>query len=191
MDMSTLKMDRSEARELYEKYRAATYFGGPIDKEIARTYRLIGQGKVIIRALESIKAAGLDEEGLPKLAIIRADAAKCHLGLGRDGSARFANNDGTYWSRRLRNKWECRLPPGTFPPRQHSLDTREAIVPIVPAHLRPKADIANYHILWEADWHMVPRDPLLLRRLSKGDLWLVVAAWELTEVERAALQARV
>jgi len=37
----------------------------------------------------------------------------------------------------------------------------------------------------------VPRDPYLLRRLGKGDLWLVVAAWDLTEVERAALQSRV
>jgi len=35
-----------------------------------------------------------------------------------------------------------------------------------------------------------PRDPMLLRRLG-GDLWLVVAHWDLTEVERAAMATRV
>ncbi len=65
-------------------------------------------------------------------------------------------------------------------------------MPIVPINLRPKRGLANYHILWEAEWHnVVPVDPLLLRRLGKGDLWLVVAAWDLTEVEQAALTARI
>ena len=44
----------------------------------------------------------------------------------------------------------------------------------------------------DPDWkrRAVPRDPFLLRHLGKGDLWVVVAMWNLTEVERAALQAR-
>jgi hypothetical protein len=180
-------MDRSEARELYEKYRSAVHFGGPVDREIARTYRLIGQGKVIIRALESVKSAGLDEEGLPKLAIIRADQRECHLYLGFRGSATFSPRQDAYWCAPGR----VELPDGTFPQRQSGLSNRKAVVPMIPAHLRPQHSLANYHILWEADWHIVPRDPILLRRLSKGDLWLVVAAWNLTEVERAALQARV
>ncbi len=67
-----------------------------------------------------------------------------------------------------------------------------AIMPLIPAHLRPRQALENYHVLWEAEWsRVVPRDPFLLRRLGKGDLWLVVAAWDLTEVERAALQSRV
>ncbi len=51
---------------------------------------------------------------------------------------------------------------------------------------------SNYHILWEAEWtKIVPRDPYLLRRIGQADLWLVVAAWNLTEVERAALSTRI
>jgi hypothetical protein len=58
--------------------------------------------------------------------------------------------------------------------------------------LRPKRGLANYHILFEAEWSFVaPKDPLLLRRAGKGDLWIVCAAWELTEIERAALTARI
>jgi len=64
-------------------------------------------------------------------------------------------------------------------------------VPLIPVHLRPKRGLANYHILWEAEWRRLPPvDPLLIRRLGKGDLWVVVAAWDLTEVERAAIAAR-
>src|SRR5258708_4807132 len=43
----------------------------------------------------------------------------------------------------------------------------EAIVPLVPVHLRPKRGLENYHILWEAEWtRVVPRDPMLLRRIG-------------------------
>jgi hypothetical protein len=67
----------------------------------------------------------------------------------------------------------------------------EALVPSVPVHLRPKRGLASYHVLWEAEWtKVVPRDPYLLRRIGRADLWLVCAAWELTEVERAALATR-
>ena len=62
----------------------------------------------------------------------------------------------------------------------------------MPIHLRPKRGLANYHVLWEAEWTpSPPRDPFLLRRIGKADLWLVVAQWDLTEVERAALATRV
>lgn len=50
----------------------------------------------------------------------------------------------------------------------------------------------KYHILWEAEWSPIPpRDPMLLRRIGKADLWVVVAHWDLTEVERAALSTRI
>jgi hypothetical protein len=32
---------------------------------------------------------------------------------------------------------------------------------------------------------------MLLRRIGQADLWIVCAAWELTEIERAVLAARV
>jgi hypothetical protein len=185
MEVSTLKMERAEARELYEKYQASVSFGTEIDREIARSYRLLSQGKVIIRAIDSIKAAGIGEDGRPRLGLVRADARRCAWRAWTNGGGKFVAD--SRW-RGTRNMIE--LPPDTFP-RSSNPKNGDAIVPIVPAHLRPKHSLSNYHILWEADWREVPRDPLLLRRLGRGDLWLVVAAWDLTEVERAALQARV
>ncbi len=64
-------------------------------------------------------------------------------------------------------------------------------MPIIPVHLRPKRGLVNYHILWEAEWTKTyPADPYLLRRFG-GDAWLVVAGWELTDVERAVMSQRV
>lgn len=189
METRRITLERSDARVLYEKYQASLHYGEAMDREIARAYRLLGQGKLIIKALESVAAAGLNEEGLPKLALLRADAKECWLEMWMDGSATFASL--RWWDRRQPLKSKTVLPARTFTERQRHLADRKAIVPIVPLHLRPKHALSNYHILWEADWHQVPRDPYLLRRLGKGDLWLVVAMWDLTEVERAALQARV
>ena len=65
------------------------------------------------------------------------------------------------------------------------------MVPLIPLPLRPKRGLENYHVLWEAEWTgKVPFDPMLLRRIGRADLWLVVAGWDLTEVERAALATR-
>ena len=45
----------------------------------------------------------------------------------------------------------------------------------------------RYFILWEADWQRrAPVDPALLRPVG-GDLYVVVATWDLTDLERAVL----
>ena len=62
-------------------------------------------------------------------------------------------------------------------------------MPHIPPDIRPKRGIQNYHVLYEAVWRReIPVDPLLLRRIgTTGDLWTVLGAWELTELERAVL----
>jgi hypothetical protein len=67
-------------------------------------------------------------------------------------------------------------------------DRRQAITPPIPPEERPKRGLPGYHILWEAVWkHLPPVDPMLLKRIGKTDFWIVLAAWELTDVERAVL----
>lgn len=192
METKHLIVDREEARELWRKYKSHQHYSAPIDREIQRTYQLIAQGRVVIRALESIKEAGLNTQMLPNLAIVRADAAECWLRLATDGSARFS--DLNEWSDDRATRHHIHFPAGTFPGVKKSRgrsDAAKALVPIIPIHLRPRRGLANYHILFEAEWErVVPRDPYLLRRIGKGDMWLVVAAWDLTEIERAALATR-
>lgn len=186
MEVANLKLDKIEARRLYREYAAHKAHATPMDREIQRTYRLIAQGRVVIQALESIKLAGLDAEGLPRLALCRADIKACELRMGTNGDADFLAD---VWPRRAAGL-HFSLPAGTFPPRTHALYHRAAALPLIPIHLRPRAHLEKYHILWEAEWRKVPpRDPYLLRRVG-GDMWLVVAAWDLTDVERAAMSTR-
>jgi hypothetical protein len=188
MNVEEIKVDPKEARELYREYKKHVHYSTPIDDEIRRAYQLIAQGKVIIRALDSVKQAGVGADGFPKLAIIRATAQACCCRLYGDGSGVMAETQRDFWRSTRAIRWNA----NSFPRAQTASEVREAIVPIIPIHLRPKRGLQNYHILFEAEWsRVVPVDPLLLRRIGKGDMWLVVAAWDLTEIERAALAARI
>ena len=203
MDVTTIALDKSKAAELYQEYKSHRHYSTPIDDEIRKTYKLISQGKVVIQAVESIKQAGLDAKGLPKLAIARAVEQTCFFEARANGSCAMC---GASWARgHGRRDDRIRLPAGSFPFPTRQRQFRDgtswteiinprakALLPLVPVHLRPRQALHAYHILWEAEWEPVPpRDPYLLRRIGEADLWLVVAAWDLTDVERAALATRI
>jgi hypothetical protein len=197
MDTVNIAMTRGEARELYRTYKKHLHYSAPIDRECMRAYQLIAQGRLIIKALESVVKAGVGADGLPKLAICRADAMSCTVRIETRGRATM--RDTRYHPRRARrgsnrDHMESRslfeFPDGSFLGAA-PVWAAEGLVPVPPVHLRPRRGLENYHILWEAEWSRTPpRDPYLLRRIGKADLWLVVAMWDLTEVERAALQTR-
>lgn len=196
METVNLTLDRGEARQLWRKYREHLHYSQPIDHEIMRAYQLIAQGRLIIKAIESIAKAGRREsDGFPKLAIARATAEACFLTLRGDGSATMASRDDGWGGARRNERPNTRitLPAGSFTGLKPSGNWRaQALVPPVPLHLKPARGLDNYHVLWEAEWQKVPpRDPYLLRRIGEGDMWLVVAMWNLTEVERAALASRI
>jgi hypothetical protein len=195
MHTELIKIPRDEAAVLARKYQAHRAYSEPIDWEIQRAYTLLASGKVIIRALESIKQAGLDSEHLPKLALMPATAKTCHLRRLRGGSMVMSPRPDFHYARKHQLRFgddTFTFPAESFPTNSWGRTDHEAQVPIIPVHLRPRRGLENYHVLWEAEWHPVPpRDPYLLRRIGKADLWVVVAHWDLTEVERAALSTRV
>ena len=192
MNTLEIKIDKVKAKELYRAYLTHQHYEEPVDEEIKRAYRLIAAGRMIIQAIASVRLAGVGDDGWPKLAIARADQKVQRCFIRSDGSARMCRAERLWRSTRaidLDFDW----PVGSFPPQtRKGFPEAEALVPLVPLPIRPKRGLANYHVLWEADWRRaIPQDPLLLRRLGKGDLWLVLAQWDLTEVERAALSTRV
>lgn len=66
-----------------------------------------------------------------------------------------------------------------------------AVVPSIPARFRPDGDLSQYHILWEPIWEPTPPgDPILMKHLH-GDFFVVLAQWDLTAIEKAALYARI
>ena len=189
METSMITLERDEAARLWRKYREHKAHQTPLDLEIEQLYRLIARGKVVIKALDSIVKAGIGDDGLPKLALVRADATKCYLSMHSDGSAHMSTEP-------VINGKTAASKVVEFPAKSFQARTRrwraEAIVPHIPPDIRPQRGIQNYHILFEAIWEPTPPiDPMLLRRIGKGDTWLVVGAWELTEVERAVMAGRI
>lgn len=68
-----------------------------------------------------------------------------------------------------------------------------AMVPHVPPGLRPRHSLDGYATLFEVEeWAKSPappRDPALLKHIG-GDLYAVLATWDLTELERSVLGGR-
>jgi len=186
MKVETLQMvSREDAAILYRKYQQHRAHQQPYDAEIARIYKHIARGRTVIRALESIRAAGCDEAGLPRLAIAPAHMQECWYSRNTRGDVTF----GKQWphDRDQRDVVRMQWPGAPDLTRWRCC----AQVPLIPIHLRPKRGLQNYHILWEAEWtRKYPVDPYLLRRCG-GDAWLVLAAWDLTDVERAVMGGRV
>lgn len=183
MKVEELRVDPAHARELWQKYQSHVHRQTEADAEIAAIYKRIAQGKTVIRAFESIRAAGMGEDGCPKLAIAPAHMHRCFW--------RPRSNACTFGKRYPNARDRMEVVRMDWPGLATAKYEAEAIVPLIPIHLRPKRGLQNYHILWEAEWtKRYPVDPYLLRRFG-GDAWLVVAAWDLTDVERAVMSQRV
>jgi len=194
--MQTVEIEnisRGEARELYRKYRRNIAAATQIDREVMRAYQLIAQGKTVIKAIETIIKTGIGPDGFPKLALCQADEPVCFVSMWPTGGAVMRATERTHSHRPgviSNTQFDFRL--GSFPGWQgYTSKHGRAIVPPIPVDVRPQAP-QHHHVLWEAEWQPVPpRDPVLLKRIGKADLWLVIAQWNLTEVERAALQTRI
>lgn len=182
MNVEKLSMEQTEAQKLYKAYKESRTPLTKDDQAIAAIYKRLAQGKLVIRALASITAAGVDDEGLPKLAIMRADQREAHL--------QVRNDEMIFYSAQTHGSTARFTVPMPGVKYANWSDNkrygRKAQVPLIPVHLRPRKGIQNYCILWEADWQAYPIDPYLLRRFGE-DAWLVVAAWDLTAVERAVM----
>lgn len=190
---SAIQMDQRAAREALRAYRIAAKNSHRIeDQLLARGYRALAQGKQLIRLPEALAAAGQHENGYPKLAAIRADAEFCYVFVSREGGGWFTDRPWVYGHE---TRHMLRFPDGTFPPGKELgqwANNLRAIVPLIPPANRPAHSLANYVLLWEATWEQAPRpprDPALLRQLAQ-DIYVVLATWELTDLERLVLGMR-
>lgn len=197
MKLDPIVMDRTEARKAFVEYRNAfRKHAREIDAEIMRGYRALAQGKQLISLPAAIKAGGVVEHTVkrwdgsrvvayfPRLACINADASTCFCDVLSDGAIVFKSKEYT-----RAESQKVKLSAGTLPHEKPVHASAKAIVPMVPPQYRPpnSSTLAGYHILFEAEWSMIPpKDPALLKHIG-GDLYAVLAVWDLTEVERHVL----
>jgi hypothetical protein len=196
MDLSTVEIDREEARARLAEYeQAAREERNAEDEAIAAGYRAAARGLPVISLQRTITAGGWHDNGFPRIAVIRAGAQECFAHWS-GSDVIFADRDDRNANRgALVGVHSVRVPiPGDDRPawRPGSWQAASTIVPLIPPRFRPRPRrLRHCHILWEVEeWTRVPpRDPALLRHI-RGDLWAVLAVWDLSELERLVLAQR-
>jgi len=218
MNVPTITMPQIEAKQALDAYRKGLQIAGNStaayrrneenDRALMEAYQALAAGRRILDLHEVMQEAGCDDQGRPRLAICPAHVRWCYFNLQwlQRNQGSFGNNRrcGVFATTRAMlyrpsaTRSRVEVPVGCFPgiKRLGWGSLYRAMVPSIPPQYRPVhsrhgerryTDLKRYHILWEADWEEVPHDPMLLKHLS-GALYVVLAKWDLTELEQAVLK---
>lgn len=193
--VETIEMSKEEAQKEWEEYRKV--LKDRKEKYVEDMYTCLSQmrrGRKVIDIFEIMKQAGLNEKEQPKLAIVKASAGTVYFFKKEKGAGKFTENSYRHNS----HKTDLWLPQNTFP--EFKLDEGESSiewasplrtkVPIVPPQFLPKGSLDNYYLLWEVeDWEIMPKDPLLLKRITKN-LFAVLGCWDLTPLEQSIMRTK-
>ena len=199
MDVEVIEMPAAEARAHLKEYRTQLHRVADAEySAIAAGYEELAKGHALLNVANVIRQAPRDEKHRPALAIARADRKQVEVRWSGsqvlyDCSAYFDDGGG---SRTLIRRFDIGR---GFPGQSPWLCRGYALVPIVPAGVRTTAGnprLRECFVLWEVEaWSdsqigaTPDRDPYLLRHLG-GELYTVLAAWDLTELERAVMAGR-
>jgi hypothetical protein len=196
MELDQVVIDPAEARERLAEYEQVIAAERTVeDRALMAAYRAADRGLGVISLQRTFARGGWFETGMPRLAIVRASFRQVFCrwdtwrGAGQD--LVFAGYDSVDVNRgALINRHSVRVPVAEPPPHTRtSWRAATTIVPTIPPRYRPRlARLAGFHLLWEVEaWeHIPPVDPALVRHI-RGDLWAVVATWDLTPLERLVL----
>ena len=149
-------------------------------------YKAVTKGARVLNIVDAFKQTGLNEKGEPRLAIARADWRTVQFSASR-ANQWHEGNSGHFWRHWRKTAEQIYLPDNTFDQKAIVNGQLSTAVPHIPPEVRPNIALSNFHILFEVEeWTAYPVDPFLLRRIA-GDLYIVVAEWELTELEASLL----
>ena len=195
METHTITMDKETALEKYKAAISEKHVDSyEFNQACAAAYEHLARGSKLLSLSRSIQRAGLDENGMPRLAIARADRREVYF--------RWQRGDVAYFTGYMHDRmWNLDRYPALIRYVDMGIKLKEyskegyALVPAVPADVRPKTgQLRQWYILWEVDeWYKFPKhmkapvDPILLEHIG-GDLYAVIAEWDLTEVERLILE---
>lgn len=197
MQVPTIRMKPEEAQRKLEAYRGQLHQRADTEyAAAAQGYKAMAEGKILLDLDEVFATVPLDEKSRPKLAIARADRKEVHF-VWEDN--RFTFDASLVASGRVPRGSSLRLNIGAGG-RKQPVDRWGnrgfAVVPMIPADVRPNVDLRKVHVLWEVEqWadssknKKVSRDPYLVQHLA-GALWVVLAEWNLTPLELAITRGR-
>ena len=204
MNVSTITMDPNLAAQKLKAFRSNLHKDSEeVYRETANAYEQLAKGTPLLRLSMAIQQAGRFPDERPRLAIARADRKEVYFRWHANRRDAFYHSSNRFDARcntpSLRIDVDMGLPNPAFSVgnkgQRYSKDVEGySLVPMVPADVRPKhGQLKDWFVLWEVEqWadrphgsHVDP-DPLLLKHLG-GDLYAVLAQWDLTEIERAIL----
>lgn len=167
----------SAARSLTDRQRIAE------DQRWAQLYKALRGGARVLNLHDAFRKTGVNDKGQPRLAIARADWPNVwyHPTTGRIACV-FTPEA---WHNERATRKNIYLPLGVFGDQEKKLtwNLLRSPVPYVPPDVRPQFALRNYHILFEVEqWNVYPHDPYLLRHVG-GQLYIVLAEWDLTPLE--------
>lgn len=161
--------------------RAEWEMGTARERRVAVAYRAVEEGRQMIDLEASLQKAGVDFFGRPTIAICPAQRHRVRLETWNEtGRVQYRSRLWTY---------------NTEMAGVNGSDVGEigfATAPLMPPHIRKIAQRGDL-LFWEAQWHStrvkreIVIDPALLEPVV-GSLYVVKAAWELTDLEAAALR---
>lgn len=201
MNVPTISMPKDVARAKFDEYVEALRDRAPTAEDTATLlgYKALANGKELLDLFKVFRETVGDGHHRPRFAIARAHWTHVAVSRSDQGSAIFQQTaNSTEWvnfSHRCAWHRRIRLPVATIhesarPISNDRYQHLRAIVPTIPPKLRPRCALHRYVILWEAEWQKVPpTDPFLLRQIA-GPLYALLAAWDLTELERTVLSGR-
>lgn len=191
VEQATMQIPWGEAQDAYRHYRQAIKANRATkdDVAIARAYHALMRGKKVIDVLHAIATGGLNNRGLPKLAIARADWAFVHA-WWYDQRCIFSAKEQPYGYRGGQQAATHNVGVRFAERPVDWTVTSKAQVPSIPPQFRPTSALSGYRLLFEAVWEQRPPvDPLLLKHIE-GPFYVVLAAWDLSPLEQAVLRAR-
>lgn len=195
MDVDIQSMDPKLAREHYIEYRRSVRKHREERRAEARSeadrvhtrrtqiereendmraaYRAMSLGQRVVVLPSALRKAGFNAEGLPVLAVAQAHWEWCQY-KSWQGTSEFFDGACSMKFQLGDSNWKSGY---------------QALVPPIPPRFRPER-LYDYHVLWEAEWQKAPpEDPILLKKVS-DNVYVVLAQWDLTDVERAVLEGR-
>ena len=194
MELTALEISPDEAKAKLAEYEGLLASERTAeDRAIAQGYRAAARGLPVISLPRTIAAGGFHDDGLPRIAVVRADAAECEVRWSRQDLVFHDENSHRNMGAMVgAHSVRVTVPGDMLPDGRKRWGSGKTIVPIVPPRYRPRPRrLRHCHILWEVEsWTRIPPvDPALLRHI-RGDLWAVLAVWDLTDLERYVLSQR-
>lgn len=203
MKLDLIREDPHVARRKFLEYRRAVRDRHSAeDQAMMRGYKALSKGQQLIRLSETVIAGGTEvfcwrrerekyATTVPRLAVARASAIHVWTyGVNRSGEVEMrTKREVAPSNRKDRTIVSFARDESREQPRNWGNPAIRAIVPSIPPALRPAHSLDGYHILFEAEWGIDPQppvDPALLKQVG-GDLYAVVAVWDLSPLEQAVL----